>query len=187
LRVERPGVVSRVYNRATWTKADLWALPLASDGTPAGAPTPFANTEFNEDQGRFSPDTHWVAYVSDESGRSEIYVQPFPAAAGGGSKTQVSRDGGDQPRWRHDGKELFYLSLDGKLMAVDVTEGPSFKTGAPKSLFQALVVRGRRESLLGVLRWDVAPDGRRFLINTLKTPSEPLTVVLNWTTDLKKK
>jgi hypothetical protein len=82
---------------------------------------------------------------------------------------------------------LFYLSLDGKLMAVDVTEGPSFKTGAPKSLFQALVVRGRRESLLGVLRWDVAPDGRRFLINTLKTPSEPLTVVLNWTTDLKKK
>ena len=169
------------------TKADLWALPLASDGTPAGAPTPFANTEFNEDQGHFSPDSHWVAYVSDESGRSEIYVQPFPPPTGGGSKTQVSRDGGDQPRWRRDGKELFYLSLDGKLMAVDVTEGPTFKTGATKSLFQALVVRARRESLLGILRWDVAPDGKHFLVNRVKTPSEPLTVVLNWTADLKKK
>ena len=169
------------------TKADLWVLPLASDGTPAGAPIPFANTEFNEDQGRFSPDGHWVAYVSDESGRSEIYVQPFPVASGGGSKTQVSLDGGDQPRWRSDGKELFYVSLDGKLMAVDVTEGPTFRAGAPKSLFQALVVRGRRQSLLGVLRWDVAPDGKHFLINTVKTSSEPLTVVLNWTTELKKR
>ena len=169
------------------TKGDLWALPLASDGTAAGTPTPFANTEFNEDQGHFSPDSHWVAYVSDESGRSEIYVQPFPATTGGGSKTQVSRDGGDQPRWRHDGKELFYLSLDGKLMAVDVTTGPTFETGVPKSLFQALVVRGRRESLLGVLRWDVAPDGKHFLVNRVKTPSEPLTVVLNWTAELKKK
>jgi serine/threonine protein kinase len=171
----------------TKTKADLWALPLGSDGTPAGDPIPFANTEFNEDQGRFSPDSHWVAYVSDESGRSEIYVQSFPAASGGGSKTQVSRDGGDQPRWRRDGKELFYLSLDGKLMAVDVTEGPVFKTGAPKSLFQALAVRGRRESLLGVLRWDVASNGKRFLINTMKTPSDSLTVVLNWDAEMKKK
>ena len=99
---------------------------------------------------------------------------------------QVSRDGGNQPRWRRDGKELFYLSLDGKLMAVNVTEGPTFIAGAPQSLFQALVVRGRRESLLGVLRWDVAPDGKHFLINTWKTSSEPLTVVLNWTAELKK-
>jgi eukaryotic-like serine/threonine-protein kinase len=168
------------------TKADLWVQPLASDATPAGAPTPFANTEFNEDQGQFSPDARWVAYVSDESGRSEIYVQPYPAATGGGSKTQVSRDGGNQPRWRRDGKELFYLSLDGQLMAVDVTGGPIFKAGVPQSLFRALVVRGRRESLLGVLRWDVAPDGKRFLIDTVKTSSEPLTVVLNWTAELKK-
>jgi len=76
---------------------------------------------------------------------------------------------------------LFYLSLDGKLMVVDMAEGPTSKTGVAKSLFQALVVRGRRESLLGVVRWDVAPDGKLFLINTWKTPSEPLTVVLNWT------
>ncbi len=169
------------------TKADLWVQPLASDTTPAGDPTPFANTEFNEDQGQFSPDVHWIAYVSDESGRSEIYVQPFPAPTGGGSKTQVSRDGGNQPRWRRNGKELFYLSLDGNLMAVDVTEEPIFKAGTPRSLFRALVVRGRRESLLGVLRWDVAPGGKRFLIDTVRTSSEPLTVVLNWTAELKKK
>jgi serine/threonine protein kinase len=169
------------------TRADLWVQALASDATPAGAPTPFANTEFSEDQGQFSPDIRWIAYVSDESGRPEIYVQPFPAPAGGGSKMQVSRDGGNQPRWRRDGKELFYFSLGGNLMAVDVTEGPAFKAGVPKLLFQALVVRGRRESLLGVLRWDVTPDGKRFLIDTAKTSPEALTVVLNWTAELKKK
>ena len=142
--------------------------------------------EFSEDQGKFSPDTHWIAYVSDESGRSEIYVQPFPAPAGGGSKMQVSRDGGNQPRWRRDGKELFYLALDGRLMAVDVTEGPIFKVGVAESLFQARVVHGRKESFLDVLPWDVSPDGKRFLIEMVKTPSAPLTVVLNWTAELKK-
>jgi eukaryotic-like serine/threonine-protein kinase len=169
------------------TRADLWVLPLASDGTPAGAPTPFANTEFSEDQGQFSTDGRWIAYSSDESGRAEIYVQPFPAPAGGGSKTQVSRGGGSQPRWRRDGKELFYLSPDGKLMAVNVTEGPIFKAGVPESLFQAFVVRGRREAVSDVLRWDVTPDGKRFLIDTAKAQSEPLTVVLNWDAEFKKK
>lgn len=72
-------------------------------------------------------------------------------------------------------------------MVVNVTEGPTFRAGVPESLFQALVVRGRRESLLGVLRWDVAPGGKHFLINTVKTPSEPVTVVLNWALELKKK
>jgi len=70
---------------------------------------------------------------------------------------------------------------------VKVTAGPTFRAGVPESLFQALMVRGRRESLLGVLRWDVAPDGKHFLINTVKMSSEPLTVVLNWTAELKKK
>jgi hypothetical protein len=92
------------------TKADLWVLPLTASGTPSGTPAPFANTEFSESAGQFSPDTHWIAYASDESGRSEIYVQPFPTPPEGGSKTSVSRDGGNQPRWRRDGKELFYLS-----------------------------------------------------------------------------
>jgi eukaryotic-like serine/threonine-protein kinase len=112
------------------TNTDLWILPLRGDGVPSGEPMPFANTEFSEGQGQFSPDTRWIAYASHESGRVEVYVQPFPTPPGGGSKTQVSRDGGNQPRWRGDGKELFYLSPGGKLMAVDVTEGPIFKAGS---------------------------------------------------------
>ena len=162
------------------THADLWVLPVAGDGTPSGAATPFANTAFNEEQGRFSPDTRWIAYASDESGKSEIYVQPFPVPPNGGSKTPISRDGGSQPRWRRDGKELFYSSPDGKLMAVDVTEGPIFKASTPRTLFHLPVAQiGHNESGLQVLGWDVAPDGKRFLIDTATTSSEPVTVVLN--------
>lgn len=169
------------------TNADLWVLPLTGDGVPSGEPMPFANTEFSEGQGQFSPDTHWIAYASDESGRVEVYVQPFPTPPGGGSKTPVSSDGGNQPRWRRDGKELFYLSLDGKLMAVDVTEGPIFKGGSPKPLFQLPATSVYNSAALDVFRWDTTPDGKRFLINTAKTSSEPLTVILNWTAELKKK
>jgi eukaryotic-like serine/threonine-protein kinase len=169
------------------TNTDLWVLPLRVDGVPSGEPMPFANTEFSEGHGQFSPDTHWIAYASDESGRVEVYVQPFPTPPGGGSKTQVSRDGGNQPRWRRDGKELFYLSLGGKLMAVDVTEEPIFKAGSPKPLFQLPVTGVYSDAALHVFRWDTAPDGKRFLINTAKTSSEPLTVILNWTAELKQK
>jgi len=169
------------------THADLWVLPLASDGTPSGAATPFANTAFSEEQGRFSPDTHLIAYASDESGRSEIYIQPFPAPPNGGSKTPISRDGGSQPRWRRDGKELFYSSPDGKLMSADVTVGPIFKASAPRTLFQVPVAQiGHNERGVQVLAWDVAPDGKRFLIDTATTSSESVTVVLKWTADLKK-
>jgi Tol biopolymer transport system component len=169
------------------TKADLWVLPLTSDGTPGGSPAPFADSEYNEDQGQFSPDIHWIAYVSDESGKFEVYVRPFPAPPGGGSKTQVSRGGGMQPRWRRDGKELFYLSLDGNVMAVDVTQGSIFKAGAPESLFQAPVARSGKGSPLDAFAWDVTPDGKRFLINTAKGATRPVTVVLNWDAELKKK
>jgi Tol biopolymer transport system component/predicted Ser/Thr protein kinase len=169
------------------TNTDLWVLPLRGDGVPSGEPMPFANTEFNEGQGQFSPDTHWIAYASDESGRVEVYVQPFPTPPGGGSKTPVSRDGGNQPRWRRDGKELFYLSLGGRLMAVDVTEGPTFNAGSPKPLFQLPVTSMYDNLALNVFRWDTTPDGKRFLIDTAKTSAEPLTVFLNWTAELKKK
>jgi Tol biopolymer transport system component len=166
--------------------ADLWVLPLAGDGTPSGAATPFANTAFSEEQGRFSPDTRWIAYASDESGRSEIYIQPFPAPLNGGSKTPISRDGGSQPRWRRDGKELFYSSSDGKLMAVDVAEGPILKASAPRTLFQVPLAQiGHNNGGLQVLAWDVAPDGKRLLIDTATTSPEPVTVVLNWTAELK--
>ena len=169
------------------THSDLWVLPLALDGTPSGTATPFANMAFSEEQGRFSPDTRWIAYASDESGRSEIYIQPFPAPPNGGSKIPISRDGGSQPRWRRDGKELFYSSLDGKLMAVDVSGGPIFKASVPKTLFQVPVAQiGHNEGGLQILGWDVAPDGKRFLIDTATTSSESVTVVLNRTADLKK-
>jgi WD40 repeat protein len=114
------------------TKYDLWALPLTGDDRN---PISIARTEFNERQGQFSPDTRWVAYVSDESGRPEVYVKPFPPSSMGSNKFPISQSGGDQPRWRRDGKELFYFSLDGKLMAVDVTSNPLFHAGDPKHLF----------------------------------------------------
>ena len=169
------------------THADLWVLPVAGDGTPSGAATPFANTAFSEEQGRFSPDTHLIAYVSDESGRSEIYIQPFPALPNSG-KTPISRDGGNQPHWRRDGKELFFFSPDGKLMAVDVTEGPTFSASVPSTLFQVPLAQiNHSVGDVQAFSWDVAPDGKRFLIDTAKTSSEPVTVVLNWTAEPKKK
>jgi eukaryotic-like serine/threonine-protein kinase len=134
-----------------------------------------------------SPDATWIAYASDESGRSEIYVQPFPVPAGGGSKISVSRDGGNQPRWRRDGKELFYLSFDGKLMAVDVTEGREFKVGTPKPLFQGPATSIQSRTDIHGWAWDVTSDGQRFLFDAVKTSSESLTVVLNWTAELKSK
>jgi len=176
-----------VYTREdAQTRSDLWVLPLASDGTPSGTPAPFANTRFNEGQGQFSPNTHWIAYVSDESGRSEVYVQAFPVPAGGGSKLQISRDGGRQPRWRRDGKELFYLSLDGALIAVDVHGESALQAGGPHALFK---VPGAQEQsdFSASFPWDVTPDGKRFLISKAKTSSEPLTVVLNWTAEMEKK
>jgi eukaryotic-like serine/threonine-protein kinase len=166
------------------TNADLWVLPLTADGHPSEAPAPFANTKFNEQQGQFSPDGHWIAYVSDESGRKEIHVQPFPVPSGGGSKIQISRDGGNQPRWRRDGKELFYVSLDGKMMAVDVGGGLEFKAGVPKILFHTPILND--DASLSVFHWDITADGKRFLVDTVSSSSEPLTVVLNWSAGAKK-
>jgi Tol biopolymer transport system component len=169
------------------THADLWVLPLAGNGTPSGTAIPFANTEFSEEQGRFSPDARWIAYASDESGRSEIYIQPFPAPPNGGSKMPISRDGGGEPRWRRDGKELFYFSPDGKLMAADLTEGPTLKASVPRTLFQVPVAQIAHNAVASqIFDWDVAPDGKRFLIDTSTTSTEPVTVLLNWTAELKK-
>jgi Tol biopolymer transport system component len=173
--------------RSPRSHADLYVLPLADNGTPSGAATAFAKTEFSEEQGRFSPDAHWIAYASDESGRSEVYIRPFPVPENGGSKLPISHDGGIQPRWRRDGKELFYSSLDGKLMAADITQGPTFKAGVPRALFELPVAQiGLNQQALRVFGWEVAPDGKRVLVDTGTTSSEPITVVLNWTAELKK-
>ncbi|HJU61452.1 MAG TPA: protein kinase, partial [Candidatus Binatia bacterium] len=116
------------------TGSDLFVLPLFGDMKPY----PVLATEFNETHGRFSPDGRWLAYVSNESGRNEVYVQSFPASGG---KWQVSTTGGAQPQWRSDGKELFYMAPDRRLMAVDVRPQQNFEVGAAKLLFQTQVAR----------------------------------------------
>ncbi|HVH29359.1 MAG TPA: protein kinase [Vicinamibacterales bacterium] len=143
----------------------------------------FLGTAFNEAQARFSPNTRWVAYASDESGRFEVYVRPFPAASG---QTQISIAGGTQPEWRRDGKELFYISADGKLTAVPVTtDGATFSAGTPLGLFDVEVPEPNPPFPTD---YAVTADGQRFLVNTVvDQPTRPaLTVILNWTSGLKK-
>jgi len=133
--------------------------------------------------GQFSPDGKWVAYASNETGKWEIFVTSFPDAHG---KWQVSMGGGEQPRWRGDGKELFYLSSDGKVMAAPVVTGAKFDAGTPVVLFQATP---RQPVVSGDLFvYDVSRDGERFLINTQlkQQQTEPMTVVLHWTAKLNK-
>jgi hypothetical protein len=163
------------------TGYDLWILPFSPQG---GDQTliPFANTSFQEREGKFSPDGRWVAYESDESGRYEVYLQAFP---GPGGKFQVSTDGGAQPRFRADGQELFYIGLDAKLMAVPIalTEGGEPDLGAPVALFQTRIAGGPI-LVPGPLRhqYAVARDGQRFLINvvTEEAVTSPITLVLHW-------
>ena len=135
------------------TGADLFALPL---GQPDPHPLVLAQTQATEDQGQFSPDGHWVAYTSNESGQSEIYVIPFPPAPNE-SRWVVSRGGCVMPRWRRDGKELFFVSPDWKMMAVDVSTNPTFQSGTPRALFDTeMVDTGIRT---GPMSWDIAPTG----------------------------
>ena len=159
-------------------KRDLWVLPMFGDRKPIA----FLQTEADEFQGQLSPDGRWMAYGSDESGRFEIYVQPFPALGG---KWQVSTGGGTQPRWRRDGTELFYLSGDKKIMAAAVRKGAgAFDAGVPRVLF-AVEVGGA----IGVGTDEFVPsaDGQRFLVARTSEPSElPITVVLNWPASLKR-
>jgi Tol biopolymer transport system component len=163
-------------------RGDLWVLPLEGDRKPF----PFQRAAFNSDDGQFSPDGHLIAYESDESGRSEIYVRTFspPAsetAADTGGKWLISTAGGAEPRWRGDGKELYYVSADGMLMAVDISESPVFRAGVPKALFQA----PPHPSFISENHWDVTRDGKRFLFAAQNTQA-PFTVVLNWPALLKK-
>jgi hypothetical protein len=134
-----------------------------------------------ETRAQFGPDGRWVAYQSNESGRNEVYVAPFP---GPGGKWQVSTAGGGSPRWRRDGTELFYVALDGKLMAAAVSSrGSTFDVGAVRALFNGRM----RDQLLGI-PYDVTADGQRFLVNTLVEQTAPssITLVVNWPSLLKK-
>jgi hypothetical protein len=173
----RDGRYLLYYEPDPKTKRDLWVLPM--DAASSGRkPIPFLRTDFDELNGKFSPDSHWIAYQSDESGRYEIYVRPFPAVEGGGKWT-VSHGGGIQPHWRGDGKELFYTGPDSSLMAVPVSaSGAVFQPGTPAALFRAPP---------GV-PWDVTADGKRFLlpIPSGEATQTPFTVVQNWTSLLKR-
>jgi Tol biopolymer transport system component/predicted Ser/Thr protein kinase len=149
---------------------DLMVLPLTGDRKPYA----FLSTPFNEDQGFFSPDGKWVAYESNESGRNEIYVRPFP---GPGGQWQVSTGGGSMPRWRADGKELYYLAPDLKLMAAGVTvQGASLAPGTPEALFQTHVgVNANGQP------YNVGRDGRFLILTEVESASsEPIHLLQNW-------
>ena len=145
---------------------------------------PFLGTPFNEGGARFSPDGRWLADVSDESGRPEIYVQPYP---GPGGKWQVSTDGGTEPVWNRNGRELFYRSGN-KLMAVETTTSPSFSAGKPRMLFEGQYLATDYPQLGS--GYDVSADGQRFLMvkETARTsPTDQINVVLNWLDELKRR
>jgi len=143
------------------------------------APVPFLATAFDEGQGQFSPDGRFVAYTSNESGGAEVYVRPFPA---GTDRWQVSSKGGGEPRWRADGRELFYMAADGKLMAVEVRTSPSFTAGNSSALFPTGLRPVDFWYYGGVGVYAPARDGQRFLVDTIEAARAPtpINVLLNW-------
>ncbi len=164
------------------TKYDSWVLPLEGDRKPV----PFLITEFQEGLARFSPDGRWVAYTSDETGTYEVYVRSFSMNSGGtatqsSGKWQISNGSGLDPHWRGDGRELYYRSVEGRVMAVEIVTHPEFRSGKPQPL-------GPQAPLENApAMWDSTADGKRFLLAQVTKPGpEQYTVVLNWQAELKK-
>ncbi len=182
-----------IGNANSPTGNDLWVLPLSGDRKPI----PVLQAPFNQANGRISADGRWIAYQSNESGRLEVYVMPLAGATAGaaraadsaGGKWQVSSTGGTDPRWRRDGRELFYLSADNTLMAATVnSQGSAFEVDAVRPLFE---VRPRLASYLGYgvgSNYDVSPDGQRFLVNAAVAgqTTAPITLVVNWMAALNR-
>jgi len=166
-------VYQRVDAKTGW---DIWKLPLGRDAKPE----PVVQTDADERSARLSPDGRWVAFVANNSGVFEVYVQPFP---GPGRRLQVSTKGGDQPQWRSDGAELFYIALDGRLTATSIkpaADHQSIDVGPPLPLFVAQV--GAVVNPVGAANYAPSVDGQRFLLNRLLRDAggTPLRVVLNW-------
>jgi eukaryotic-like serine/threonine-protein kinase len=158
-------------------KFSIWALPFSGDRKPYA----FVESQFNSQMGMFSPDGHWVAYASSESGTEEVYVAPFP---GPGGRVQVSSGGGTQPRWRGDGQELYYLSPEPRMMAAQLTEtAGDFRVGSVRTLFTVSPLGG----VPGYL-YDVTADGQKFIIaqDFEHASTVPLTLVTNWSAEIKK-
>ena len=144
---------------------------------------PFLQTPFEEGGAVFSPDGRWLAYVSNESGRYEIYVQPFP---GPGGKWQISTEGGREPVWARNGRELFYRNSN-QMMAVEITTEPTFSAGSPRLLFEGAFMSGT----VFLPYYDVTPDGQRFVMlkpveSETSAPTQ-INVVLNWFEELKQR
>jgi Tol biopolymer transport system component len=156
------------------TRRDLWLLPLEGDRKPV----PFLATSFNENNARFSPDGRWVAYTSDVSGTSEVYVRPFRES---GATWRVSNRGGQTPNWKGDGREIYYLAPDSMLMAAKVTGAAPFQTEAPLPLFKVAVPEYTDT------QYDVFADGQRFVVNQqISSKEEPINVLVNWAAALKR-
>jgi len=153
----------------------LWVLPLFAEGKPF----PVVQTTFDERLSAISSDSKWIAYQNNESGRYEVYITPFP---GGGPKWQVSTNGGISPKWRKDGKELYFIDSLDNIVAVDVNASANaVHLGVPRALFQAVGIQREYGP------YDVTADGKKFLINSGNVNvSDPLTLVLNWPSQLKK-
>ena len=175
------------------TSSDLWVLPIEGDRKPFV----FLKTNVEERRAQFSPDGRWVAYMSNESGRYEIYLRPFsgatsgtssgaPSGAGARGQWQLSTSGGISPRWRGDGKELYYIAPDSKLMATPIAaSGATIEPGTPVALFQTRIYGGGVDVNTGA-QYDVSSDGR-FLINTvLEDAASPITLLQNWAAGLNK-
>jgi serine/threonine protein kinase len=164
-----------LYRRLTPSLAtEIWALPMIGPRKPF----PLVQTPFRTVDAQFSPDGKWIAYESDETGVSEIFVQPFP---GPGGKQQITTTGGRQVRWRLDGKELFYIGLDSRLMTVPIqlpTDGHRIETGAPAPLFLTGLPA---EEGINRQQYAVSRDGNRFLIvRPAENSTAPITMILNW-------
>jgi dipeptidyl aminopeptidase/acylaminoacyl peptidase len=182
----RDGKFSGFNNQDSRTQSDLWARPM-SPGIPGDRiPIPLLTSEFNESMGQISPDSRWLAYVSDESGRAEVYVQPFspgnPTKAG---KVQISTAGGTQPRWRSDGKELFYAAPDRKMMVAEVNvTRDAVDPRAPHVLFEMLFDLPKQAGFY----YSPSADGKKLLMAAEPdgNTQAPITVVMNWQAGLKK-
>jgi Tol biopolymer transport system component len=163
------------YSRSA-SSADVWILPVTGERKPFA----LAQTPFTERNGAFSPDGRWIAYQSNETGQPQVYVRPFPPTD---RKFLVSIDGGEQPTWRGDGKELFFLAPDSRMMAASVDTSRQFEAGTPQALFVAPAL-----GLSNSRQYAVSKDGKRFLMNVRseRATATPLTVVVNWLVTIQK-
>ena len=160
---------------------DISYLDLEGDGSLQ----PYLTGEANEMQGVFSPDGSWVAYASDETEQFEIYIEPFPRNPAGAGKFRITDGGGEAPRWRGDGGELFYLAPDGGIMAMPINLGQTVEWNRPVLLFRSRV-RSSSGSILDAVHYDVSADGQKFVAVNSTRGSEEIRVIVNWPELLKE-